>query len=167
MRRVILAAHVALSVGWMGAVAAFAVIAGYGAALTPSDRAVPGIYAALWVVMWAIIVPLAVLSLLTGVLQSVGTTWGLFRHYWVAMKLVLTIGATGLLLLHTRVAGTAVTLSATGDPHLVPLQQQLLLDSVAGLVALVLIALLGWLKPKGRIVLRSSATPTEPEQPVS
>lgn len=162
MRRINLAAHVAVSVGWIGAVAAFAVIAAYGASLTPSAQAVPGVYAALFAVMWAVIVPLAVLSLLTGILQAIGTAWGLFRHYWVAMKLMLTVGATGLLLLHTRAAGTAMTLSTTGDAHLMPLQQQLLVDSVAGLIVLVLIAVLGWLKPKGRIMLRSTGTPTDP-----
>lgn len=163
-RRVNLAAHVAVSVGWIGAVAAFAVIAGYGAGLPPAAQAVAGVYAALSVLMWTVIVPLAVLSLVTGVVQAVGTTWGLFRHYWVAMKLVLTVGATGLLLLHARVAGAAMTLSAGGDPHLVPLQQQLLFDSVLGLVVLVLIAVLGWLKPKGRIVLGSSPVTADPDE---
>lgn len=162
MRRVNLAAHVAVSVGWMGAVAAFAVIAGYGASLMPTAQAVPGVYGALFAVMWALVVPLALLSLLTGVLQAIGTSWGLFRHYWVAMKLVLTVGATGLLLLHTRAAGTAMALSVTGDAHLAPLQQQLLVDSVAGLIVLVLIAVLAWTKPKGRIMLRSAATRTDP-----
>ena len=80
------------------------------------------------------------------------------------MKLVLTVGATGLLLLHTRVAGAAVTLSAGSDPQLVPLQQQLLFDSVLGLVVLVLIAVLGWVKPKGRIVLGSSPVTADPDE---
>ena len=32
---------------------------------------------------WDVIVPLAVASLLTGLVMALGTKWGLFRHYWV------------------------------------------------------------------------------------
>jgi hypothetical protein len=42
-----------------------------------------------------------------------------------------------------------------------PVQQQLLVDSIGGLVVLVLIAVLGWLKPEGRIMLGSAAAPTD------
>lgn len=41
-----------------------------------------------------VIVPLSLGSLLTGRVQSLGTTWGLFRHYWVLMKFQITILAT-------------------------------------------------------------------------
>lgn len=33
----------------------------------------------------------ALLTLLTGVLLSIWTQWGLVKHYWVAIKLVLTV----------------------------------------------------------------------------
>lgn len=158
-RRVSLAVHVAVSIGWMGAVAAFSVIAGYGATVEPTAAVVPGIYSALLVMMWAVIVPFAVLSLLSGVVQALGTTWGLFRHYWVVVKLCLTAGATALLLLHTRVAESAMAFGGTGSTQLRPLQVQLLVDSVAGLVVLLFIALLGWIKPKG-LISNPSAPPT-------
>lgn len=57
------------------------------------------------VVTWWVIVPLTLASLVTGVLQALGTPWGLLRHYWVAAKLVLTVLATGFLLLHTGPLG--------------------------------------------------------------
>ncbi len=47
-----------------------------------------------------IIVPLSVAALLTGLIQSLGTQWRLFRHWLVLIKFLLTIGATGLLMLH-------------------------------------------------------------------
>lgn len=155
VRRLNLMLHVATSVGWIGAVAAFAVIAAFGVTLPVSSPAAVGVYRALDVVMWAVIVPLAVLSLLTGVLQAVGTPWGLFRHYWVIAKLVFTVGATALLLLHTRVSGQAADLAAATDPHLAPLQQQLLVDSLAAGALLLVIAALGWVKPKGRLPRRA------------
>lgn len=157
MRRVNLVVHVASSLGWVGAVAAFSVSAGLGATLPSSAATVPGIYSSLFALMWTIIVPLAGLSLLSGVVQAVGTSWGLFRHYWVVAKLGLTVGATALLLLHTRVADTAMMLSGTGASELRPLQVQLLVDSVAGLIVLLLIALLGWVKPKGVISFPASS----------
>jgi membrane protein implicated in regulation of membrane protease activity len=39
----------------------------------------------------AIMIPLGYLALITGVLLSVGTTWGLLKHWWIVTKLVLTI----------------------------------------------------------------------------
>ncbi|MPZ67241.1 MAG: hypothetical protein GEU83_17640 [Pseudonocardiaceae bacterium] len=35
--------------------------------------------------------PVAIGTLVTGVLLSLGTKWGLLRHYWVATKLVLAL----------------------------------------------------------------------------
>jgi hypothetical protein len=49
---------------------------------------------------WYVIVPLAPAALLTGLVMSLGTPWGLFRHYWVLITLVLTVFATVILLLH-------------------------------------------------------------------
>ena len=57
-------------------------------------------YIAMELTGWFVIVPLSLASLLTGLVQSLGTTWGLFRHYWVLVKFLLTIGATIVLLLH-------------------------------------------------------------------
>jgi len=43
---------------------------------------------------WYIIVPLCLASLLTGLIMSLATKWGLFRHYWVTVKFLLTIVST-------------------------------------------------------------------------
>ena len=48
---------------------------------------------------WFVILPLAATSLVTGLVQALGTAWGLFRHYWVTIKLLLTAFATAVLLL--------------------------------------------------------------------
>ena len=47
----------------------------------------------------AVIVPLALAALVTGVVSALGTTWGLLRHYWVVTKLVVVVIATVVLLL--------------------------------------------------------------------
>jgi hypothetical protein len=46
--------------------------------------------------------PAAIGTLVTGILLSLGTKWGLLRHYWVATKLALTVGVivTGIALVN-------------------------------------------------------------------
>jgi hypothetical protein len=59
---------------------------------------------AAWIAMeligWYVIVPLSLAALLSGVVQALGTPWGLFRHYWVLITFLLTSFATIILLLH-------------------------------------------------------------------
>jgi hypothetical protein len=99
IRKFALIAHVASSVGWLGAVVAY--LALVVAALTSQDAIT---VRAAWIAMeltgWSVIVPLALASLITGLVQSLGTPWGLFQHYWVLVKFLLTVFATIILLLH-------------------------------------------------------------------
>jgi hypothetical protein len=88
--KLLLAAHIAVSGGWLGLVVAKVVLG--LVAVTTNDRTVAG---ALVLAMNAVNVafpPLAIGTLVTGVLLSLGTKWGLLQHYWVATKLVLTVG---------------------------------------------------------------------------
>ncbi len=81
VRRFALTAHVTFSVGWLGAVARSLALAVAG--LTSQDaQTVRAAYLALELTGWFVLVPLAGASLLTGIIQSLGTKWGLFRHYW-------------------------------------------------------------------------------------
>ena len=99
LRKAMLTAHVVLSVGWLGAVVAFLVLSIAGLRSHDADM-VRSAYLAMNLLGEFIIVPLSFAALLTGLVQSLGTQWGLFRHYWVLVKLTLTFGATALLLLH-------------------------------------------------------------------
>lgn len=99
-------------------------------------------------------VPLSLASLLTGLVQSLGTTWGLLRHYWVLVKLVMTVLATALLLVHMqvadRVAGAAAQ-SALAGADLVGMRVQLVADAGAALVVLLVAVTLSVYKPRGRV----------------
>jgi Na+/phosphate symporter len=99
LRRATLTVHVAVSVGWFGSVLAFLALALAGWA-DPDARTADAVAVALRLLAGGLLVPLAVLSLLTGVVQSLTTPWGLLRHYWVVVKLALTVGATVVLVLH-------------------------------------------------------------------
>jgi hypothetical protein len=99
LRKFALTAHVTSSVGWLGAVVAFLAFSVVG--LTSQDaQTVRGAYLVMEPAAWFVLVPLAFASLLTGIVMSVGTTWGLFRHYWVLFKLVITVFATIILLIY-------------------------------------------------------------------
>ena len=150
-RKVALTAHVTTSVGWLGAVAVFLALAVTG--LTSDDpQTVRGVYVAAKVTTWLVIVPLNLTALLTGLVQSLGTTWGLFRHYWVLIKLLLTVVATVLLLLHTQpigsVADAALSGPVAGD-DLRDLRVQLVGDAVAALLLLLTTTALSVWKPRG------------------
>src|SRR5882757_1811341 len=93
LRKFTLTAHVISSVGWLGAVAGFLALAIAGLSCQDAQM-VRAAYLAMKLTAWFVIVPLAFASLLTGIVQSLGTEWGLFRHYWVLTKLAITLLAT-------------------------------------------------------------------------
>ncbi len=154
LRTFTLTAHVTSSVGWLGAVASFFVLGIAG--LTSHDAGtVRGAYIAMNLIGQFIIVPLSVASLLTGLVQSLGTRWGLFRYYWVLVKFALTVGATVLLLLHqfTAVAVAARRVSEAGAgtlPDVGRLGTQLVGDAGLAVLVLLVATTLSLFKPWGR-----------------
>ena len=69
--------------------------------LTSSDEpTVRGAYLVMAPAAWFVLVPLAHASLISGVALSLGTAWGLVRYYWVALKLLITVLATVILLIY-------------------------------------------------------------------
>jgi hypothetical protein len=149
LRKLALTSHVVTSVGWLGAVVAFAALAGT-ALRTADGGAAQGAYAAMDVVAWHAILPLAVLAFGTGLVVSLGTEWGLFRHYWVVAKLLITIASTLLLVLHM---GAIAQLAQAGPDvvagHLRPVRVQVLANAVAAVAALLAATGLSVYKPKG------------------
>ena len=151
LRKVALTTHITSSVGWLGSVAAFLALAIAG--LSSEDpQMVRAAYLAMHLTTWFVIVPFCLASFITGLVESLGTPWGVFRHYWVVTKLVLTVLATAILLLHTqpidRVADVAAqVVLAPGD--LRPLRLQLIGDASAALFVLLVTTTLSVYKPWG------------------
>jgi hypothetical protein len=85
-------------------VAAFLALAVAGVA-SDDGQTVRGAYLAMEPLGWFVLVPLSLGSLLTGLVQSLGSPWGVFRHYWVVAKLVLNLIATTVLLLYMQTLG--------------------------------------------------------------
>jgi hypothetical protein len=152
LRKVTLTAHVVASVGWLGAVVAYLILAITG--LTGSDtQAVRAAYISMEVIGWTVLVPLALAALATGLVQSLGTEWGLFRYYWVLAKFLLTVGAVTVLLLHmpavSRMAGVAAEVPLAGLDFREP-RVQLVVHAVGGLLVLLTATSLSVFKPWGR-----------------
>ena len=150
LRKFALAAHIALSVGWIGAVAGYIAL-DVTAATGQDARTLRGVYLAMEVIAWYVIVPLALAALLTGLVMSLGTRWGLFRYYWVLISLLLTIFATVVLLVETQtISDYAVVASdpATSGEELRALGSTLV-HSVGGTIVLLVIVVLNVYKPRG------------------
>ena len=148
LRKIVLTVHLTVSVGWIGAVVAYLAL-GVSAVTSQDAQTVRASWIAMEVTGWYVIVPLAFAALLTGILMSLGTAWGLFRHYWVLISLGLTVLSTVILLLHmpTVSALTEVARDADGA-ELSELGGDLLHPSV-GLLVLFVITGLNVYKPRG------------------
>ena len=155
LRKLVLSVHLTCSIGWIGAVVAYLAL-GVSAVTARDTEAVRAAWTAMEVTGWWAIVPLAVAALLTGLVMSLGTPWGLFRHYWVLMSLALTVLCTVVLLLHMpTVSATAAMLremdmvrGADGAGHS-GMGGDLFHPGV-GLIVLLVIAVLNVYKPRGQ-----------------
>lgn len=151
LRKLALTADVTTSVGWLGAVAGFLALAVAGLT-SGDDQTVRAAYVAMDLIARCVIVPLGLASLLTGLVMSLGTRWGLLRHYWVVSKFMITVLALVILLVHLRpidhVAGVARETTLSGE-DLRELRVQLVADAGAALVALLAATALAVYKPRG------------------
>lgn len=156
LRKFSLTVHVSASVGWLGAVVAFLALAITG--VTSEDvQTIRAVSIALQPLTQWVIVPLALASLLTGVVQALGTPWGLFRHYWVVIKLLLTLIATAVLLLTVEPIRALATYAAEQPDVGANVQaaiSSLVLHSGGGLIVLLVITTLSVYKPVGKIWVR-------------
>jgi hypothetical protein len=149
LRKFALTVHVTTTVGWLGAVLVFLALAVVG--LTSRDaQTVRGVYLVMEPTAWLVLVPLAFASLVTGIVQALGTTWGLFRHYWVLFKLLMAVFITIVLLIYMGtfrvMAGVAADPGA--DLALVRNASPLIHAALALLVLLVAVVLAVY-KPQG------------------
>lgn len=150
VRKFALVAHITASVGWLGSVVAFLVLALVGLRSADAELSRSSYLAADAITRLAI-VPFCIAALVTGLIQSLGTAWGLFRNYWVIAKLALTLAGAGLLFLHTSVISEVADAARQAGvrPNLRPLQVQMLGDAVAAVVLLVVTVGLSVYKPRG------------------
>jgi hypothetical protein len=147
-RKFLLSVHLTVSVGWIGAVVAYL---GLGTTVVRSDdpELIRSMWSAMEIVGWFVIVPLALASLLTGLLMAFGTKWGLFQHYWVTISFGLTVFAVVVLLVHMpSVTSTADLAQSAEGQALQALGGDLEHPSI-GLAILIAVQVLNLYKPRG------------------
>jgi hypothetical protein len=132
--KVLLTSHIMVSVGWLGASFAKLVL-GWVAVADGSISLFRAMH-----VLNVVFPPLAVGTIITGVLLSLGTRWGLLNHYWVLTKLVLTVGVIGT---GVRLTDSLVDQALAGSPT------ALLLMAVTHVLMLAIASVVSVYKPWG------------------
>lgn len=164
LRKLALTTHVTSSLGWLGAAGAFLALAIAG--LNSDDaQLVRGSYVAMDVITRFAILPLALAAVASGIVQGLGTRWGLFRHYWVVIKLIITIVATLVLITELAPIRYLAEEASSGTLAAGDLRSQrfsLIVHSGGGLIVLLVPTVLSIYKPKGltRRGRRRLAAPT-------
>ena len=152
LRKAVLTLHIICSVGWLGAVAGFLALAMTGLNSKEAEL-VRSAYVAMGLTARFVILPLAFASLLTGIVQALGTPWGLLRYYWIVAKLLLTVFATTILLLKMPLIGQAARQAMMpGSTSLSEAGRALAMHSAGGLFVLLVITTLSVYKPWGLTV---------------
>ena len=148
LRRAALALHIVSSVGWIGAAAGYLVL-GVVAGVSEQPLTMRAAWIGMELIGWLAVVPLGCLALLTGLVMSLGTPWGLVRHYWVLIAFVLTVLSLIVLILHMPTVTAAANIARTLDGGAVAELGGDVLHPGLGLVVLVVVAVLNVYKPRG------------------
>jgi hypothetical protein len=145
-----LAIHLTLSVGWFGAVAAYLAL-DVTTATSRDPQRLRAAYLGMETIATSVIVPLALASLLTGLVMALGTKWGLFRHYWVLISFVLTVIATTVLLIETTTISSLAALAEEPTTTADQLRSMgsTLAHSIGGMLVLLVVLVLNLYKPRG------------------
>lgn len=150
LRKAVLAVHLAVSVGWIGAVAAYLALDLTAASSTDADT-LRAAYLGMGLISGSVIVPLALATLATGLVVSLGTKWGLARHWWVLVSLTLTVFATVVLLVETGTIAAYAAVAA--DPSATEAELRALgstlVHSLGGMIVLLVVLVLNVYKPVG------------------
>jgi hypothetical protein len=156
LRKLVLTVHVVVSVGWIGIEAGLLAL-GLTGLYTRDPEVLRAAYVAMGIFGGIFLVPVSMGTLVTGVLLSVGTPWGLIRHYWVLVKFVLTVAlvASGILVLNRSLQEAAVRvsevpLSTLTSADVGVLRFQIIASVSVALLLLVTATTLSVYKPWGR-----------------
>src|SRR4051812_40307454 len=143
-RKLLLTVHIGSSVGLLGTDATVLLLAVSGA----RGRDPGAVYPAAQLIGSLVLVPVALLSLTTGVLLGLLTPWGLFRHWWVTVKLALTTAGAvlSLVVLTPALRGLADAPGGSLGQRL-----ELVRNSGAASVVLLVTLVLSVYKPSGRV----------------
>ena len=139
--KVALTGHVLGSVGWFG-VAVVVAFGGITATATTDPTLSMALYRAMHASLW-VSIPTGAIAVGTGVVLSLGTAWGLVRHWWVVAKIAISVAVivTDAVVISSATASAASTGTVSS-----PLRD----GTVAHCIVLAIATGLSIFKPKGR-----------------
>jgi hypothetical protein len=158
-RKLAVAIHIIVSVGLLGVSAAFLVLS-TAALLTADATLSQAAYRVMGIFTRGPVPVLAVSALVSGIVLSLGTKWGLFQHTWIVVKLVMTVAVilNGAFVIGPGVDRAytatveATSLAATGDAPMV-----LLVANLANVLMLGAATAISVYKPWGALPGRQPA----------
>lgn len=147
-RKLLLAVHLTCSVGWIGAVCAYLVVA-FAVPITGEAETVRAAWISMDLLGWYAIVPLAVASFATGILIASLTRWGLLRHYWVLISLTGTTVLVAILVFHMPDVSVQAERARNASPDALLQMGSDIPHALLGLLSLIGILVLNIYKPRG------------------
>lgn len=147
-RKLTLAMHLTVSIGWIGGVLVYLAL-GLLAVTSQDEQTIRAAWIAMEVSGWYVLVPLAVATVVTGLLMALGTKWGLFRHYWVLISFLLTCFAATILALHMPSVSSAAEVARRAEGDRLRALGGDLFHPTAGLMVLLAVLVLNMYKPAG------------------
>lgn len=148
LRKALLAVHLVASIGWVGGAIGYIAL-GIAAQTSTDPATIRGVWLSFDILGWWILVPEAVVTLLTGIALSLATRWGLLQHYWVVVALILTSLCTVVLVLHMRDVSAMAEMARTAEATELQRIGGDLPHPTIGLVMLLLVLVLNVYKPRG------------------
>ncbi|MPZ81094.1 MAG: DUF2269 domain-containing protein [Actinophytocola sp.] len=146
--------HITAAVGWLGILLSTLALCMIGL-FTASQARARTAYDAAVMVADTFFAPATLLALLTGLVLALGTKWGLFRFYWVVVKLVIGLA---MVVAGTMTLGSTIEQSA-GAAGSWPMEYGARIGPVGMIAVLALLTLfalvLSVVKPWGRVSNRT------------
>jgi hypothetical protein len=151
LRKLALLAHITTSVGWIGAVVPYLSLAITGL-ISKDVQTARAAYYSMALIGWYVLVPLSLAALISGLVQSLGTRWGLIRHWWVVAKFLMTLVAAAVLLKHMQLVSRMAQIAAEKSFSSIDFRMmriQLVIHPAGGLLILLAVTAISVFKPWG------------------
>jgi len=150
VRLTFLCVHVLTSVAWLGTIVSFLVFALKGRSATDVSELSMCVTALQWLGWW-LVVPLCFAASVSGIVQSVISSWGLIQHYWVLIKLIAMILATILLMVHMKIVDELSRTPLTQSNAAISAFSSLAFDAALATLLGAILTGFSIFKPPGRI----------------
>ncbi|GAB07166.1 hypothetical protein GII30_03800 [Gordonia amarae] len=153
-RRGVLIVHIVSSVGWIGVNLAMLALA-VTAVTSDSGATVSASIMAITVIVPPVVPALAAVTLASGVVLGLGTSWGVVTYWWVAVKLAISVILT--VLVAVLLTPNALTIDVPdpvgtgGDVRGAVAVTDFLFPPVVSTVALLVATWLSVVKPGGKV----------------